>query len=166
MTNITGKNFVLTEGIKGAVDTNFKKIAQLIDDETDVKVFLSVKVGHKKSKCAEITIRNGKDIIRAEVLSDDMYQSISQAFNATAERLKKNKERKRKRSDRTSIRIVKEKNVEAPLMTTAEACDEMEQTDHDFYIFTNVETGDLSVVYRRKDGLLGILVVPDDSDII
>jgi ribosome-associated translation inhibitor RaiA len=37
-----------------------------------------------------------------------------------------------------------------------EAVDEMEELDHDFYLFTDAETGEEAVVHRRDDGSLGL----------
>ncbi len=41
--------------------------------------------------------------------------------------------------------------------TPAEAADEMELLDHDFYLFSDVETGADAVAYHRDDGRLGVI---------
>jgi len=52
--------------------------------------------------------------------------------------------------------LVRRKTVALAPMTPEEAAWEMHLLDHDFHLFTNVETGDENVVYRREDGTLGL----------
>jgi putative sigma-54 modulation protein len=42
-------------------------------------------------------------------------------------------------------------------MTPEEAVDQMELLDKDFFIFLNSFTGDVNLVYRRKDGNYGLI---------
>lgn len=58
-------------------------------------------------------------------------------------------------------RIVKRKRHLLPPMLPAEAAVQLELLDHDFFMFTNVVTGAVNTVYRRKDGDLG-LIEPED----
>ncbi len=53
-------------------------------------------------------------------------------------------------------RLVRRKTVAAAAMTPEEAAWEMHLLDHDFHLFTNLETGDDNVVYHREDGTLGL----------
>ena len=53
--------------------------------------------------------------------------------------------------------IVKRKTVELRPMDEEEAILQMELTDHDFYLFKNVERDTISVLYKRKDGSYGII---------
>ena len=42
-------------------------------------------------------------------------------------------------------------------LTAHDAASRMELVDHDFYFFTNIETGNAAVVYRRRDGGVGLI---------
>jgi putative sigma-54 modulation protein len=42
-------------------------------------------------------------------------------------------------------------------MSQDEAAMQMELLDKDFFIFTNDNTGNINVIYRRKDGNLGLI---------
>lgn len=55
-------------------------------------------------------------------------------------------------------RIVRTKRFEMKPMTPDEAAEQMDLLGHDFYFFNNAETGAHSVLYRRQDGDLGILL--------
>ena len=54
-------------------------------------------------------------------------------------------------------RIVREKDHDADPMTIDEALFQMELVGHDFYLFSDVETGRPSVVYRRKGYAYGVI---------
>jgi ribosomal subunit interface protein len=54
-------------------------------------------------------------------------------------------------------RIVREKEHEAKPMTVDEALSEMELVGHDFYLFSCADTGQPSVVYRRKGYDYGVI---------
>lgn len=54
-------------------------------------------------------------------------------------------------------RIVRRKQFALTPMTIEEAALQVELLDHEFYLFTNVHTGACNVVYRRRDGDLGLI---------
>jgi putative sigma-54 modulation protein len=54
-------------------------------------------------------------------------------------------------------RIVKVKKVPVKPMSPEEAVMQMNLIGHDFYVFANGETGDVNVVYKRKDGNYGLI---------
>lgn len=53
--------------------------------------------------------------------------------------------------------IVRTKRFELQPMLPDDAALQLEMLGHDFYVFTNVATGNCNVVYRRKDGDLGLI---------
>jgi ribosomal subunit interface protein len=53
--------------------------------------------------------------------------------------------------------ITRRKTFAAVPLTPAEAAEEMEFLDHDFYLFTDAETGADAVAYHRDDGRLGVI---------
>jgi putative sigma-54 modulation protein len=55
--------------------------------------------------------------------------------------------------------IVKIKQFEVKPMTAEEAALQMELLSHDFFLFRSTETGHAAVVYRRRDGALGLIEV-------
>ena len=42
-------------------------------------------------------------------------------------------------------------------MTVDEAILQMDLLGHDFFVFANAATGDVNVVYRRRDGQYGLI---------
>lgn len=59
--------------------------------------------------------------------------------------------------DADDIEIVSSKQFVSAPMTPYEAVQQMETIGHDFFLFTSVETGKASVVYRRRKGDYGLL---------
>jgi putative sigma-54 modulation protein len=56
-----------------------------------------------------------------------------------------------------TARIVRTKQFESKPMALDEAALQMDLLGHDFYLFTNAETGRAAVLYRRRDGHLGLI---------
>lgn len=55
------------------------------------------------------------------------------------------------------IRIVREKSFDTKPMNPEEAALQMELLGHDFFLFSNSENGNAAVIYRRRDGDLGLI---------
>jgi len=59
--------------------------------------------------------------------------------------------------ERLGDRIVKTKRFTMKPMGPEEAALQMELLGHDFFLFTNSENGHAAVIYRRRDGNLGLI---------
>ena len=55
------------------------------------------------------------------------------------------------------VKVVRTKKFELTPMTVEEAILEMEMLQHDFFVFLDMETDSVNVVYIRKDGNYGVL---------
>ena len=53
--------------------------------------------------------------------------------------------------------VVRKKKLELRPMNTEEAILEMEMLQHDFFLFLNMESDSISLIYKRKDGNYGML---------
>lgn len=63
--------------------------------------------------------------------------------------------------DEEDIKIVKNKHFSVMPMDAEEAVLQMNLLGHQFFIFREMHTGDINVVYRRKDGNYG-LICPEE----
>ena len=59
--------------------------------------------------------------------------------------------------DESVAKIVRKKQFVMHPMTPDEAALKLDLLQHDFFLFTNAETGGASVLYRREDGHLGLI---------
>jgi putative sigma-54 modulation protein len=62
-------------------------------------------------------------------------------------------------NDGTAPAIVKTKQFTVKPMNPEEAALQMELLGHDFFLFRNTESDNASVLYRRRDGALGLIEV-------
>ena len=56
-----------------------------------------------------------------------------------------------------SIKIIRTKKFGIKPMDPEEACVQMELLGHNFYVFTNAETDEVNVVYKRKGNTYGLI---------
>ncbi len=54
--------------------------------------------------------------------------------------------------------IVRRKRFQMYPMDEQEAIEQMELLGHSFFVFYNAETGEINVLYRRKDGDYGLII--------
>jgi putative sigma-54 modulation protein len=101
-----------------------------------------------------------------------VYSSIDEVAEKLERQIKKYKEKlvsHRKSEGKTSAlateaaipaefgRIIKNKRFELKPMSPDEAAMQMELLDKDFFVFTNDNSGDINVIYRRRDGNFGLI---------
>ena len=55
------------------------------------------------------------------------------------------------------LEIVRSKRINLKPMDSEEAVLQMNMLGHDFFIYTDAETMEISIVYRRKDGRYGLI---------
>ncbi len=170
---MTGKQIELTDGLKARVEDRFSKLDKYFYKDTEAFVTLSVQ---RDDQVVEATIHSGSLLLRVEEATADMYQSIDNAVDVLERQLRRNKtklEKKMKKeyvenvafdnipepAQEEEIKIVRTKQIESKPMSPEEAVLQMELIGHAFFIFTNSETGEPNVVYRRKKGDYGLIEV-------
>ena len=167
---IVGKNINVTEGLRLAVEDKIGKLEKYFTPDTEVHVTLSVEKERQKS---EVTIPVKGNIIRSEQVSNDMYVSIDLVEEIIERQLKKYKTRiidkhqggssfrqdflENDYVDDEEIKIVRTKRFDIKPMYPEDACVQMELLGHNFFVFVNAETDQVSVVYKRKGGTYGLI---------
>ena len=170
---ITGRNMVVTEGLREAVEEKLGKLDKYCAEETKADVTLSVNRNDQK---VEVTIPVKGGIIRAEEVSEDMYASIDMVEETIERQLVKYKNKlvDKKKSyrdnftndyieadyedeDEDVVKIVRTKSFGIKPMDAEEACIQMELLGHNFFVFLNAETDEVNVVYKRKGGTFGLI---------
>jgi len=169
---VTGRNIKVTEGLKDRVEKKLSRLEKYFTPDTEAKVALSVIKDEQK---IEVTIPTKLGLIRAEEISDDMYNSIDMAEEDIEKQINKYKkklidkkqsaqsfsqmflEEEEEEEDPDDIKIVRTKKFAVKPMDPMEACLQMELLGHTFYVFLNADTDQVNVVYRRKDGYYGLI---------
>ena len=167
---ITGRNIDVTEGLRNVVQEKIGKLEKYFTADTEVHVTLSVE---KERQKIEVTIPVKGNIIRSEQVSSDMYVSIDLVEEIIERQLKKYKNKivdKQQSRDNfspeyidkdydedDSIKIIRTKKFGIKPMDPEEACVQMELLGHNFYVFSNSETDEVNVVYKRKGNTYGLI---------
>ncbi|MDD3334767.1 MAG: ribosome-associated translation inhibitor RaiA [Eubacteriales bacterium] len=173
-TTITGKNMVVTTGINDRVMKKTVKMERYLDPNTEMQVRLT-KEKNNRRKC-EITVSVGGVILRAEDTNEDnLYVSIDQALAKLERQIHKHRTKLEKRlrvdafnpqeleyteeavENEEQPKVVRQKTFPVRPMSMEDAILQMELLGHDFFVFVNVETDRTNVLYKRKDGDLGLL---------
>ena len=169
---ISGKNIEVTPGLKDSVTSKLGKLERYFTPDTEIIVTLSVEKDRQK---IEVTIPVKGDIIRSEQTSTDMYVSIDLVEEVIERQLRKYKHNLIARHQEGSafkqeffeeepaidsndeIQIVRTKKFGIKPMFPEDACVQMELLGHDFFVFSNAETEEVNVVYKRKNGTFGLI---------
>ena len=168
---ISGKNIDVTEGLRSNIEQKLGKLERYFTPETEIIVTLSVE---KERQKIEVTIPVKGNIIRSEQVSDDMYVSIDLVEEVIERQLRKYKNKlidkhqeggsfqsefmkEEADVDDGEIKIVRTKRFGMKPMFPEDACVQMELLGHNFFVFSNAETDEVNVVYKRKDGAYGLI---------
>jgi len=171
---ISGKGFDVSEALKERAIKKLGKLDKFFNEDTEAHVTMSVQ---KNRHILEVTIPYNGITFRAEVESEDMYSAIDKAEEILERQIRKNRTRLEKRlrtgafkpenfrkdidvEEEEEFKVVRTKRFAIKPMPVEEAILQMNLLGHEFFVFTNAETNDINVVYRRKDGNYG-LIEPD-----
>ena len=171
--DIRGAKVEITEAIKKAITEKIGKLDQYFENPEELKAYVVVRV-RNKDQIIEVTIPTPKFTLRSETSHEDLYAAINLSVDKLERQIRKNKTKLRKKfkdilqfemmdaqdeniEEESDATIVKRKSIELRPMDEEEAILQMELTGHDFFVFKNVDTDAISVLYKRKDGLYGII---------
>ena len=170
----TCKKIPLNDSIKEYAEKKINKLDRYFPEEAEAFVTFAVE---KTNRCVvELTIRaaNGT-LFRAqeEDRDGDMRGAIDEAVAFIDRRIRKNKTRlaKNLRADalvatvpaefdvveEPEFEVLRTKRFTVKPMSTEEAILQMNLLDHSFYVFRNVTTEQINVVYRRNNGGYGLI---------
>lgn len=177
--NIRGENVEVTGAIKEYIEKKVSKLERYFDTPptSDVNVNLSV---YNEEQQIEVTIPMTNLLLRAEEQHTDLYAAIDLVVDKLERQIRKYKtkvnrkvrqkgapkhifaemEKEAVQSDQEEtdeLEIVRTKRFDLKPMDSEEAILQMDMLGHTFYVFTNAESGDTNVVYRRRDGRYGLI---------
>ena len=167
--------------------------ASRLDRSVDRVIDAKLELRHLKhrsepdSVSAQITIRSGRDVLRAEEHAVEATTAIDRAFAKLERQVERvhAKRRRRKGPGQPTIRdsheetlvlepddiaddeddavgiLVRTKRFGVKPMDVDEAIEQMELLGHDFFLFHYSDEDIPSVVYRRRDGAYGLLIPRD-----
>ncbi|NLD18938.1 MAG: ribosome-associated translation inhibitor RaiA [Clostridiales bacterium] len=168
--NITGKSYSPSDKLKETIEKKFEKLDKYFSNEIIGNVMtIREKGGYK----VEATINAKGTIFRAEVKAEDPYDAVDRVIEKLSTQMSRFKTKLQKKykgnkeivftdlpafeEEQEDIHIVKRKKFELEPMMVDEAIVQMELLAHNFYVFLNMETDSVNVVYKRNDNDYGVL---------
>lgn len=182
--SVSGRKMPVTEALQTYAEDKIKNsIDQLGMDiiSCDVVLFCEKNPANPTPSTCEVTVTLKGQIARVEIRDIDMYAAIDIAAAKIVRQLRKYKTRmidKRKRTESESVAIaqgageldiealmaelteddiIRRKAITYTVCTEEEALSRMDMLDHDFYIYTDRDSNEIHLLYRRHDGGYGKL---------
>ncbi len=170
---VTGKELKITEAINEYVERKMDRINKYFE-EAEAEVTLRTE---KNEQIAEIFVMANGERYRAVTENKDMYASIDRDIDILEGQIRKAKTKKEKMMRDASIKtmeinqdpvkeiseeIIKTSYYEIKPMLPEDALLKLkEKPTHNFLVFINIETGNVNVIHKLKDGKNYGLVEPE-----
>jgi putative sigma-54 modulation protein len=171
--NISSKNLKASDYLLDKIEDKFQKLDKYFRGDTEAHVTLSLEKGRQG---IEATINAKGIVFRAEDNSTDVYAGIDKVVDRLAGQIAKYKKKLVKKhkdkgvinfdgipdvddsqEDDEALTIARRKKFALHPMAPEEAILQMELLGHTFFVFLDVETNSVGVVYKRNDGTYGLL---------
>jgi putative sigma-54 modulation protein len=170
---VIGRHIEATEALKQYATEKFSRLEKYLPKTVQVVVTLSVvkKIHHT----AEAVIKSNGLLMQASEETEEMYSAIDLLIEKIERRVRRYKEKlvdhkhQSNKTDSFAIaptaahpddripQIIKIKRFDLKPMLPEEAVMQMELLDKDFFIFSNAGSGHVNVIYKRKDGNVGLI---------
>ena len=179
--NIKGDNIEVTPAIREHIEKKVEKIERYFPEGTNANAMVNLKAINNSQSKVEITIPMKNLTLRAEERHDELYAAVDLIVGKLERQIRKYKTKvNRKFRDREPMgqafanyeseingntedekeedfTIVRTKQFDLKPMDEEEAVLQMNMLGHNFFVFTDAETNDTNIVYKRKDGTYGLI---------
>jgi putative sigma-54 modulation protein len=178
---ISTKNLELNDRLEEYIEKKAEKLDRYLDIIESVKVDLTYAQSARSAQdrqVAQLTVRGKGVLLRAEERTEDIFASVDLVIDKIHRQIERYKgKRWRGRGDGKTISeatmpsqaveleepdatelIARRKRHLLTPMDEAEAIAQMELLDHeDFFVFLNAHTNQVNILYRRRNGTLGLI---------
>jgi putative sigma-54 modulation protein len=183
--SIQCRHVEVSEPLRAAAREKVIRLARHLNgwDHAEIHFFEERNPRIADREVCEVTLRGHGHVLRAKAAAPDAMAAVDRVVSKLEHQMAKLKTKLSRRSqgrraparaglpdsvldsddrdgdgaDDGEPRIVKVKRFAIKPMTPEEAALQMDLVGHDFYFFTNADTGVPAVVYRRQDGDLGLI---------
>ena len=184
---VTGRKMPVTDALREYAEEKIGNSMKVMDIDplvAEVVLFVEKTPATPRPAVCEVTLRTKGHIIRVEEHEEDMYAAIDVAAAKVVRQLRKYKtkvvDRKLRAADETirmaepaaageldvdglmqelaaDDEVVRVKTIEFEPLTEEEALVKIDLLGHDFFAYTDRDSGLVNVLYRRDDGGYGLL---------
>jgi len=179
--SIRGRNVELSDALRSAAEEKVSRLSRFLDgmDHVEINFYEERNPRISQRDVCEVTFKAHGHLLRAKAAAADPFSAVDGVVAKLEHQIEKLKGKLMGRShprrhgsvnsleeqepddedelERGQARIVKTKSFPIKPMTPEEAALQMDLLGHDFYFFTNAETEQAAVVYRRDDGDVGLI---------
>ncbi len=169
--SVRGKNIEITEAIESKISEKLSKLDKyfIVSDNVEAKVLCRV---YPYGQKLEVTIPTEYVLLRAEVVDVTLYTAMDLVVDKLEGQIRKYKTRLSRKSKDNKLAfnlssiedvesdddvLVKVKSITPKPMDMEEAIMQMELIGHSFFVYRDVESDSISIVYRRNDGDYGLI---------
>ena len=168
----TGRHIEVTPALKAHVDEHFRRLSHLFDGKA-IKAHVVIEVERNRHR-SEIIVYWRNEVLTATSTMADMYKSLAQSIAKIEKQALKLKDKVIDKSHRAKKvgevtsgdgavtpaprqpRIISERRYMVKPMSAEEAAILLDEKNQ-FLVFRNTESEGISVIYKRKDGNLGLI---------
>ncbi len=167
---VTGRNVEVTPALRSYAEDKIGKFERYLSNITEAVITFSIQ---KHMHKAEVLLNANGNLIQAEGVTGELYSAIDEVAQKLERQVKKFKgklhsHRKAEGKSRVAAtvpeetpseteRVIVRKTLETKPMAPEEAAMHMEMDNQDFRVFTNDQSGEINVTYRRSDGNIGLI---------
>lgn len=169
---ITGRNVTIRPTFAERAKSKLSKLDKFFGEDATCVLTVS-QVQHLKQ--VEATVRNKGIIYRAEVSEENAYDALDRIVDVLVRQIRKHKTKLEKRLrenafvsdganngsnqevEEETFEVVRNKTFPVKPMDVEEAILQMNMLGHQFFMFRNMDTNEINVVYQRKNGGYGLL---------
>ena len=164
---VTFRHMEAEEAAKRYVKEKVQRLQKYIENPREVHVVLSAE---KFRHTAEITIVGNGMTLNSQGKNTDLYAAIDQMVDKIERQIRERREKGRRKrvtttppprvlstgddsfEEKGSSPLIQKKHVRAKPMSLEEAVVQLETSKRDVLVFLNVESEQLNVICRSKDG--------------
>jgi putative sigma-54 modulation protein len=169
---VNGRGVEVSDAIRSYAEKRLRKLErQLPDPRIELELYAEQNPSIRNHHVAEATVWTKGPVLRARESSSDARASIDALVDKLERQATRYREkRKRRRPTRGGAqlgdegselpeepRVVRTKQFAVGPMTAEEALLQLELVGHDFFVFRNVDSDEINVVYRRNEGGYGVI---------
>lgn len=183
-TSLTARNLELSNRLRTDIERKLRRLERTTHDEAEVEIELIAHASHSSASAnvAEVTLRNNGATLRSHAAGATPMAALDVVLDKIERQIIRTKERPRsvrgRAADEVSVvmrreaagtvelqpgpeqvgpTVVKIKRFDMKPMFEEDAVAQMSELGHDFFVFHDAETDEVSVVYRRSDGNFGVI---------
>jgi putative sigma-54 modulation protein len=185
-TEISGRNYDIPGDVRAMLETKLAKIQEkLFDDVIDVRVVLQVE--KYRNICEILITGKEHDVKSVQTSDDSMQDAVNSALDHVKRQAQKNRKKLRDHhrhgngdaaftpditewavqvlepgrltdeANEGMPRIIKTNNIAIRPMSIEQAALHLDDSKNEFIVFRDIDTDQVSVIYKRRDNNLGLI---------